>query len=33
MEENGVRKAMIETVEAAYLRAKELGKDGGKSDS
>ena len=33
MEENGIRKAMIETVEAAYLRAKELGKDGGKSDS
>lgn len=33
MEENGVRKAMIETVEAAYMRAKELGKEGGKGDS
>ncbi len=33
MEENGVRKALIETVEAAYMRAKELGKEGGKGDS
>lgn len=33
MEENGIRKAMIETVEAAFTRARELGKDGGKSDS
>ena len=30
MEENGVRKAMIESVEAAFLRARELGKDGEK---
>lgn len=30
MEENGIRKAMIETVEAAFLKAKELGKDGEK---
>ncbi len=30
MEENGIRKSMIETVEAAFHRARDLGKDGDK---